>query len=231
MISDKDRLIAEYANRSRRLVGSDIYSISNPANLFMVQQRQRETLRILTHKGFFPLNGKPIFEIGSGRGLVLLEHLSYGAQPSGLHGVDLLLDRLCEARSFLPHSIFINADGQSLPFQKSKFDLVLQFTAFSSVLDDQVKTNIASEMLRVMKPDGMILWYDFWLNPTNKQTKGIRKPEIRRLFPDCSYEFNKITLAPPIARRLVPISWILCMMLEKLKIFNTHYLCVIRKLG
>lgn len=37
------------------------------------------------------------------------------------------------------------------------------------------------------------------------------------------------TLALPIARLLIPISWILCELLEKLKIFNTHYLAIIKK--
>jgi hypothetical protein len=50
------------------------------------------------------------------------------------------------------------------------------------------------------------------------------------LFPNCTYEFHKITLAPPLARRIVPISWILALLLEKLKIFNTHYLVAIRPL-
>jgi hypothetical protein len=36
-----------------------------------------------------------------------------------------------------------------------------------------------------------------WLNPTNPQTRGIRPAEIRRLFPDCKYHFERITLTPP----------------------------------
>jgi hypothetical protein len=85
-------------------------------------------------------------------------------------------------------------------------------------------------MLRVLRPSGLILWYDFWLNPVNPQTRGIRPAEIKRLFPNCRYEFHRITLAPPIARRLVPISWGLCLFLEGLKIFNSHYLVAIRPL-
>jgi len=72
-------------------------------------------------------------------------------------------------------------------------------------------------------------YYDFWLNPTNPQTRGIRPAEIRHLFPGCQIEFHRITLAPPIARRLVPISWQLSALLEKLLVFNSHYLSVIRR--
>jgi len=50
------------------------------------------------------------------------------------------------------------------------------------------------------------------------------------LFPNCSYEFHRITLAPPLARRIVPISWILAYGLERLTIFNSHYLVAIRPL-
>jgi hypothetical protein len=38
-----------------------------------------------------------------------------------------------------------------------------------------------------------------------------------------------VTLAPPIARRLVPLSWMAAMALEKLSMLNTHYLGIIRK--
>ena len=91
-----------------------------------------------------------------------------------------------------------------------------------------MKQKIASEMLRVVNDNGMILWYDFWLNPTNPQTRGIRPKEIKQLFPNCSFNFHKITLAPPIARRVVPVSWMLALFLENLKIFNTHYLVAIQ---
>ena len=104
-------------------------------------------------------------------------------------------------------------------------------TAISSILDPQIRRNICAELLRVLrspdlgsgKPGGMILWYDFWLNPVNPQTRGVRPAEIKRLFPNCSFEFHKITLAPPIARRVVPVSWILAYGLERLAIFNSHY--------
>ena len=106
----------------------------------------------------------------------------------------------------------------------------MQFTVFTSILDYSMKQKIAQEMLRVLKPDGIIIWYDYWISkPTNPDVKGVGKQEIKKPFPNCKFEFYRITLAPPIARVLVPVSWILCELLEKLKIFNTHYLEVIKK--
>jgi ubiquinone/menaquinone biosynthesis C-methylase UbiE len=88
--------------------------------------------------------------------------------------VDLLFDRLLHAHQILPNMSFVNADGQAMPFLPASFDLVLHYTAISSVLDKDVRRNICAEMFRVLKPNGMILSYDFWLNPTNHQTNGIR---------------------------------------------------------
>lgn len=100
---------------------------------------------------------------------------------------------------------------------------------FSSILDSDIRARAVSEMLRVLKPDGLIVWYDFWTNPTNKQTRGIRPTEIRKLFPGCTFRFQKITLAPPITRLLVPHFSALAYFLEALTIFNSHYLVIIRK--
>jgi ubiquinone/menaquinone biosynthesis C-methylase UbiE len=231
MVNDQDRLRAEYAKREHRLTGSDIYSVFNPANLFMVQQRQRDVLRILRQEGFFPLKGKKILEVGCGGGGVLQEYLAFGATPACLQGCDLLPTRIRQARQVLPeHLLLACADGQCLPYVSKQFDLLLQYTVFSSILDDNLKARMAFEMLRIIKPGGMILWYDFWLNPTNPQTRGIRPAEIRRLFPDCMYHFKRITLAPPLARRLVPLSWGLALFLEELHIFNSHYLVAIQPL-
>ena len=226
---DLQRLRWEYSDRGRRLAGSDVYSPFNPANLFIVQQRQREVLKLLRRQGFFPLTGRNILELGCGEGGVLLEYLSYGAEPSHLHGVELLPDRVQTAHQLLPHLPLVCGDGQRLPYLAEVFDLVLQYTVFTSVLDSQVKSHLAQEMVRVLKPGGMVVWYDFWLNPANRQTRGIRLLEIRRLFPNCEYHVQRITLAPPLTRRLVRISWFACAILETMRLFNSHYLVGIIK--
>jgi len=53
-------------------------------------------------------------------------------------------------------------NAETLPFASKSFDLVMQFTVFTSILAQHVKQRIANEMIRVVKPDGMIIWYDFW---------------------------------------------------------------------
>ena len=231
MSSDTDliRLHQEYANRKQRLKGKEIYSFFYPPYLFALQQRTRSMLFALKQSGLVSLNNLRVLEMGCGGGGILLELLTLSGLPRYLFGIDLLQNQLIKAQQKLPNSGFTCADGQRLPFSSDSFDLVLQYTAFSSVMDNAIRREMASDMLRVLQPKGFILWYDFWINPTNPQTRGIWLKEIKTLFPNCNYKFYRITLAPPIARRVVPISWAIAQFLEWLKIFNSHYLVIIQK--
>ncbi|MCC7208172.1 MAG: class I SAM-dependent methyltransferase [Anaerolineae bacterium] len=229
MHTDLDRLRTEYARRRQSESDKALYSTFNPAYLFALQQRQRATIQMLRRRGLGSLAGKHILEIGCGSGGVLLEYLGYGTTAASLAGIDLLPARLIDGHHRLPGLALACADGQKLPFPSGHFDLVLQYTAFSSVLDLQIKANMAAEMVRVVrKPDGLILWYDFWLNPNNPHTKGICPEEIKQLFSSCNIHLRRTTLAPPITRRLVRVSWILCELLENLRLLNSHYLAIIR---
>lgn len=225
---DLKRLSSAYEERERRARTPDAYSLFNESHLFAIQQRQRQVLSLLKKAGLSSLAGCQVLEVGCGKGGVLAEFLAYGAPPASLHGLDLIHSRVVEARQKLPALAILRADGQSIPYRSRSFDCVLQFTAFSSVLAADVRQRIAREMLRVLKNTGIILWYDFWLNPVNAHTRGIRPREIRELFPQCAAHLRRVTLAPPLARRLVPFSWPLALLLEKLSILNTHYLALIR---
>jgi ubiquinone/menaquinone biosynthesis C-methylase UbiE len=227
-MDDRSRMRIEYEDRALRLSGLDLYSWSNSAQLFAIQQRQRAVLYSLQRLGFTELANMRILEMGCGGGGVLAEFVCYGASPYNLYGLDLLPSRLKDAKCRLPGTHFVQADGSCIPFPDQSFDLVLQYTAISSVLDPDLRRMICTDMLRVLKPNGLILSYDFWLNPVNKQTRGLTISEIRRSFPGCRVDFQRITLAPPVTRRLAAASWSLCLLLESCKIFNTHYLAVIR---
>ena len=121
-------------------------------------------------------------------------------------------------------------DASKLPYPDEYFDIVMQFTVFTSILDKNMKKKIAEEMLRVLKADGFILWYDFRMNnPKNPDVKRVKKKEIYELFPNCEIYLKRITLAPPLTRLIAHHSQFVCYILEKLKIFNTYYIGVIKK--
>ena len=227
-MNDLDRLRKEYADREYRFAHNDRYAPSNAAYRFMRAQLNKDVLNLLRQYRWVNMSIYRILEVGCGNGNVLMNFHQLGAKEENLFGVDLLPARLHQAYTNYPSLAFVCADGQDLPYRSTSFDLVMQYTAFSSILDHEIRVNLAREMLRMLNLNGMILWYDFWLNPTNPQTRGVRPAEIRRLFPNCQYEFHRITLAPPIARRLVPLSWLFSAFLEKLNVFNTHYLVAIQ---
>jgi ubiquinone/menaquinone biosynthesis C-methylase UbiE len=224
---DIRRLVTEYDRRRQDRSCRLKYSPFNASHLFALQSRQRHLLELLSNSGFEELKDISTLEVGSGSGSVLREFLSIGCDPRKMYGVELLPHRCADAKKQLPWANVIRADGRRLPVPDDHFDLVMQFTMFTSILDADVRQTVAAEMMRVLKPGGVIIWYDFWLNPINSQTKGIKKKEICKLFPNSTIKTKKITLAPPIARKLIKVSRILCEIIESICILNTHYLVII----
>ena len=225
--AEESRIQKAYARRR----SGNLYSRFNPAYLFMVQERERRFLRLLSQYQCVPLSAKRILEIGCGSGDLLRDLIKWGARPENVVGIDLLSDRVSEAIQLCPRNMNIQqGNTANLTFLDESFDVVLQSTVFTSVLDQGMKEKMAAEMCRVLKPRGLILWYDYHMdNPNNSDVKGVKSQEIRSLFPGCTVQLQRITLAPPLARVLAPYSWLLCHLLERIPWLCTHYVGVIRK--
>lgn len=221
-MTETDRILEELRRRERE-VPADFYSLDRPANRFLRQGQERALARALKEIG--PLAEKRVLEVGCGSGN-WLEMLS-GAKD--LAGIDLDPERAARAAERFPEADVRAGDASRLPWADSSFDVVLQSTVFSSILGPEMRRAVASEMLRVLAPDGAILWYDFFVdNPSNPHVRGVRRREIEALFPDCRITLRRATLAPPIARRIVPVSWKLAELLESLRVLDTHWFGVIR---
>jgi len=222
----------------RSIHDDEFYAPTRPANLFLYQQRARAMLRLLTAGGHLPLHGKRILDVGCGAGRQLIEFETWGAQRADLAGVDADESRVRIARGRLTCGSATGAtgadlrcgDAAALPWPDETFDIVHQSVVFTSLGSADVKRAVAMEMLRVLKPGGVVVWYDFlYDNPSNPTVKGVGAGEIRALFPTCRVRLKRVTLAPPIARRLVPATWLLSTLLEALVVANTHYLGIIQK--
>src|SRR5262249_42960136 len=140
---------------------ADFYALNKPANLLLHQQAERGCICELRRAGLFPLGGRRIADIGCGHGTWLLELVEWGADPWKLSGIDLRPERIGVARQRLPQADLREGDASALPWPDESFDLVSQFVVFTSILDPALKQAVASEMLRVLKPGGHILWFDF----------------------------------------------------------------------
>lgn len=225
--SEEQRIRSVYAQRQ----GLPRYSWFDQGHVFRLQQLQRDILAALGSRKFSDLHDKSILEIGCGQGQWLCEFIKWGACPDNVNGIDVIPDRIANARQLCPQGVHVHCENAArLSFDDSQFDLVLQFTVFSSILDMAVKEMIAREMLRVLKDGGLILWYDLRLdNPRNPNVRGIQKREIAHLFPGCRIDLHRVSLAPPLCRFLAPYSWMGCYALERIRVLNTHYLAVIER--
>lgn len=227
--TDLERLKTEYARRAGDERYRDWYSPFNPGNIFIRQERDREMARWLAPFAGGLAGSWRVLDVGCGDGTELARFVHYGADSRHLFGVDLLADRIQRAKERYSNLHFAQGNAAALPFPESSFDLVVQFTVFTSILDVGLRGQMAKEMLRVLKPGGLVLWYDYIFNPTNSQTRGIGQAEIRRLFPECVIRFRRVTLAPPLARRVAPRSWVACVLLSQIPILRTHYLALVKK--
>ncbi|MDR4464487.1 MAG: class I SAM-dependent methyltransferase [Nitrospira sp.] len=221
------RIKSAYARRQ----GTYRYSWFNHAHVFRSQELERDILSLLKATHLDHLHDKRILDIGCGEGQWLRQFVKWGACPENVTGVDILEHRVIRARQLCPQGVQVHyGNAARLPFDNMSFDLVVQFVVFSSILDMTIKEMVAHEMLRVLKENGLILWYDFFRNnPSNPDVRGIQKNEISHLFRGCRIEFRRVSLAPPLCRMLAPYSWLGCYALERLRMFNTFYLAIIQK--
>jgi ubiquinone/menaquinone biosynthesis C-methylase UbiE len=225
---EEARIRAAYAKRQK---ADARYSSFNRGHLFLMQEREQCVLTLLHRGGFAPLQATKILDVGCGTGYWLRAFIQWGARPDNLTGIDLLVDHLTDARALCPEAVtLVHGNAAALDFPDATFDLVVQSTVFTSVLDANMKHQMAAEMLRVVKDDGGILWYDFSVNnPWNPDVRGVKRREIAHLFPGCRMKLQRLTLVPPLVRLLAPYSWFACYVLGKIPWLCTHYLGLISK--
>ena len=188
-------------------------------------------LRLLGDLGFASLRDVRLLEVGCGTGNWLRRFVLWGATPSNLSGIDLLPDRISAARESTAPGVHLGiGDAAALNFPDGAFDIVFQSTMFTSILDARVRSSAALEMLRVLKPGGTIIWYDYFVpSPRNPDVRAIRLAELRELFPPCNVHARRVSLVPPIARALARRAWWVCETLELIPWLRTHYLASIQK--
>ncbi|MDA8020279.1 MAG: class I SAM-dependent methyltransferase [Thermoanaerobaculia bacterium] len=224
---ERHRLLAENARRRRELP-QDLYAPWAPAEQFMRHGRQRLAARLLQRAGVFPDATYRCLEIGFGGGGWLPELLAWGASERNLHGVEIDASRLETTRQRLPAAHLLAADAADLPYSAEHFELVIASTVFTSILDDAVRRRVASEIERVLRPGGALLWYDFAVdNPRNPNVRGVSRRELLALFPKLRGTVSKVTLAAPLCRLVSPRSWWLAELLEALPPLRTHLLGVL----
>ena len=227
-VAECDQVRARYA---RRAGADDRYGPLQPDVLMAQQEKVRALARCFRAAGLLPLAGRRLLEIGCGHGRNLHLLLGLGFRPQDLVGNDLLEERVAAARTALPAGVDLRAgDALGLDLPAAAFDVVFQSTVFTSILDADFRHRLARRMWDWVKPGGGVLWYDFAFdNPRNPDVRGVPLSEVRALFPAGHLTTWRLTLAPPLARRVCPLHPALYTVFNALPFLRTHRLCWIRK--
>jgi len=223
---DESAAIRErYARRAE--LPADRYSVFGPDVLRRAHDFERGLVRLLAAQGIRDLDSKSVLEIGCGEGINLLQLIRLGFNPARLTGNDLREHALTVARRILPASVrLIAGEASGLDFNNESFDIVVQSTVFSSILDDAMQASVAARMWALTRPGGAVLWYDLARdNPWNRDVRGVPLARIHALFPQAQITARRITLAPPIARAA---PWFYGV-LDALPFLRSHLLCWIAK--
>ncbi len=227
LVAEEARIEAAYARREDR----GRYSWFDPAYVLVMQDVERRLLDRLRKAGLDRLAGRRVLEIGCGTGGWLRRLIAWGVQPEDAAGVELLGSRVEAARRLSPPALtIVQGNAARLPYPDASFDLVLQMLVFSSVLDPVTTRCMAGEMLRLVKPGGAIVWYDYHVpSYGNRDVRPMRRREIAELFPGCRIALERTTLAPPLGRLVARRSRWLYRALDAVPLLRTHYLGLIQR--
>ena len=228
-MADKQQNMDEVYRRRAALAGK--YDLANPGNAFNLDKLTIRLSAMLT-QSFGDLSAVKLLDLGAGELFWPALMTDLGLDLKNCIGSDLLHWRLATGHQKGRDIAAVAADSAQLPFRSETFDLISQFTLMTSVLDETARTQIASEMLSVLKPGGYILWYDFrYNNPANKDTRAIGRREVQSLFQSLPVVLETVTLMPPLARKIPRPLTPLLKFLYIFPMLRSHYLALIGPKG
>jgi len=192
--------------------------------LFFQHSRERAISRLL--RDYYPrAKDWRVLEVGCGRGrlLLLLREMEMGGK---LFGCDINRAELDVELTALGIPQVVNP-ADTLAFDDSRFDLIVQSVVYSSVPDADVRMKLAQEMDRVLAAGGVILWYD--VIRTRGNLIGFDRKEIARLFPGYAMQGLRCGLSYRLAAALAYKSQALVTLAEALPFWRSHWALILTK--
>ena len=210
--------------------GSTRWATDNPGNRAIHAERAARATAALRRVGLWPWPGGRVLDLGCGEGHGLSDLVAAGLPVVDIAGVDPDPARVAAARDRVPGLLAVHGVGGSLPFPDETFTLVVAWTLFSSIPSEAVVHRVAGEVTRVLRPGGVVLWYDMRLpNPRNRQVRACRRSDVRKTFPDLALDLEPTTLLPQLARRLGRATDPLYRWLARTPGLTTHLVGTLRK--
>jgi ubiquinone/menaquinone biosynthesis C-methylase UbiE len=211
------------ARRPRR------WHAANRGNDAILEERRRALAELLRARGVTGLDRAKVLEVGCGRGDGMRMLAALGADAERIVGVDILPERLAEARPRVD-SPLVSSDARALAIRTGSVDVVCVLTTFSSIGTRHDRATAAHEIDRVLRPGGRVLWYDVRvLSPANRFVSPVRSREIRTLFAGYTVSSRSVTLVPAVARRLGRLTRATYSKLARVRVLRTHRVAVLVK--
>jgi len=225
-MDEKERLKSVYRSYATDGDVSRRFSKDNRGNQIIVKERMDSLGVLLNKRGLLPLGDRRILEVGCGAASTLARLVPFGARPENLFGIDLMVERIAIGKRWYPNFRLFCMNASQVGFASGSFDIVAAFAVFSSIFDQTLAVAVGAEILRVLKPHGIVLWYDIrYPSLWNRNVRPISKRDIQTYFPGTRLDLDSLTVLPPVAR-LLPAAYPL---LKVLPVFRSHWFGIIEK--
>lgn len=179
-----------------------------------------------------------VLDAGCGTGGWLAGLVERGVAPARLHGVDLLRERVAatrervaaEARRADSDAGAVElrvGDVRALPYSSGRFDVVLLAVVLSSLAGRGDARAALLEARRVTRPGGVVLVYEPRYRSPNRRTVHVPPRFVEAVLGPV--EVHRITVWPPLARRLGRLTDPLYPRLRRMPAATSHALTVHRR--
>ena len=111
------RIQQEYLRRDAAGHVQTIYSFTNPAFVFHMQEREWSVLSLLRARGI-EFRNRSILEVGCGNGHILQRFLEFGVDKAT--GIDLMMNRIRDGKRRYPLLNLIQGNAAFLPFRSDQ---------------------------------------------------------------------------------------------------------------
>lgn len=115
-----------------------------------------------------------VLDFGCGYGRITNELYNLGYE--NIIGVDSSFEMISRGKNEFPYLDLSHSKESRLPFSDASFDAIITCAVFTCIPDEKIRSNVVSELSRVLKPNGVIYLAEFCSDENLIFTAGVGVP-------------------------------------------------------